>query len=46
MVVPVFVLAGGAAASDWVAAGHLLVGYVTLGLLLVLRPELTGARDA
>lgn len=27
------------------AAGHLLVGYVALGVLLVLRPELTGARD-
>jgi hypothetical protein len=45
VVVPFFVLSGGAA-SGWIASGHLLVGYVTLGLLLLLRPELTGARDA
>ncbi|MGY1683643.1 hypothetical protein [Geodermatophilus sp. SYSU D01176] len=31
--------------SPYVAAGHLLVGYVALGVVLALRPELTGARD-
>jgi hypothetical protein len=31
--------------SPYVAAGHLLVGYAALGLLLALKPELTGARD-
>jgi hypothetical protein len=30
--------------SPYVAAGHLLLGYAALGVLLVLRPELTGAR--
>jgi hypothetical protein len=30
--------------SPYVAAGHLLVGYAGLGLLMTLRPELTGAR--
>lgn len=29
----------------YTAAGHLLVGYVALGVVLALRPELTGARD-
>jgi hypothetical protein len=33
------------ALSPFVAAGHLLVGYAALGLVLALRPELTGARD-
>ncbi|MGY1644470.1 hypothetical protein ACI782_25490 [Geodermatophilus sp. SYSU D00703] len=33
------------ALSPYVAAGHLLVGYAALGLVLALRPELTGARD-
>lgn len=33
------------ALSPYVAAGHLLVGYVALGVLLYLRPELTEARD-
>lgn len=33
------------ALSPYVAAGHLLVGYAALGVLLYLRPELTGARD-
>ena len=32
------------ALSPYVAAGHLLVGYAALGVVLVLRPELTGAR--
>jgi hypothetical protein len=31
--------------SPYVAAGHLLVGYAGLGVLLYLRPELTGARE-
>jgi hypothetical protein len=30
----------------YTAGGHLLVGYVALGVVLALRPELTGARDA
>ena len=34
-----------AVVSHAVAAGHLLLGYAALGLVLVLRPELTGARD-
>lgn len=41
--IPVAVLAAGI--SPYVAAGHLLVGYAGLGLLLALRPELTVARD-
>jgi hypothetical protein len=28
-----------------VGAGHLLIGYVALGVVLAVRPELTGARD-
>jgi hypothetical protein len=35
----------GAEVARFVGAGHLLVGYVTLGLILALRPHLTGARD-
>lgn len=27
------------------ASGHLVIGYLALGVLLVVRPELTGARD-
>ncbi|GAA0950006.1 hypothetical protein [Virgisporangium aurantiacum] len=38
--VPVFVIVGGAVAQ-WVAVGHLLIGYTALGLILALRPELT-----
>ena len=30
--------------APYVASGHLLLGYAGLGLLLALRPELTGAR--
>jgi hypothetical protein len=30
--------------SPYVAAGHLLVGYAALGVLLAVKPELTGAR--
>jgi hypothetical protein len=33
------------ALSPYVAAGHLLLGYAALGVVLFLRPELTGARD-
>ena len=33
------------AVAPLVAAGHLLVGYAMLGVVLALRPELTGARD-
>jgi hypothetical protein len=35
-----------AGAASYVAAGHLLIGYAALGLVLALRPELTGARDS
>jgi hypothetical protein len=31
--------------AQYVGAGHLLVGYVALGIILATRPELTGARD-
>jgi hypothetical protein len=40
--VPAFVLSGGA--LWWVGGVHLLVGYLVLGVLLALRPDLTGAR--
>lgn len=33
------------AAAPAIAASHLLVGYAMLGVVLVLRPELTGAGD-
>ncbi|PWW23654.1 hypothetical protein JD79_02829 [Geodermatophilus normandii] len=33
------------AAVPYTAAGHLLVGYVALGIVLATRPHLTGARD-
>ncbi len=41
--IPTFVLVG-PPVSDWVGATHLLVGYSVLGLILALRPHLTGAR--
>ena len=41
--VPTFVLAGEAFANI-VGGMHLLLGYVTLGLILVARPHLVGAR--
>jgi hypothetical protein len=44
--VPVFVITAGDPAFGWVGGAHLLVGYVLLGVLMVLRPHLTGARDA
>jgi len=34
----------GATAGRFVGVGHLLIGYVALGLILALRPHLTGAR--
>jgi hypothetical protein len=41
--VPALVVFG--ATAGWVVGvGHLLVGYVALGLIIVLRPHLTGAR--
>lgn len=43
VVVPTFVVVGPGRLTDLLAAGHLVVGYVVLGLLLVLRPQLTGA---
>ena len=42
VVIPVSALLPGAA--SYVGAGHLLVGYAALGVLLAVRPELTGAR--
>ena len=42
--VPSFVIFGSEIAR-FVGAGHLLIGYVALGLILTLRPHLTGARD-
>ncbi|GAA1513689.1 hypothetical protein GCM10009827_030360 [Dactylosporangium maewongense] len=41
--VPVFATFGSPLA-DYVGGGHLLIGYMTLGVLLMLRPQLTGAR--
>ena len=32
-------------ATTYISAGHLLLGYTTLGLILAVRPELTAARD-
>ena len=36
---------GGATVGQYVGASHLIVGYVALGLLLMARPHLVGARD-
>jgi hypothetical protein len=41
--IPVAQLAAGVA--PFTAAAHLVVGYAGLGVVLMLRPELTGARD-
>jgi len=41
--IPVAQLAAGAA--PFIGAAHLVVGYAGLGVVLMLRPELTGARD-
>ncbi len=35
----------GATVGDFVGAGHLVVGYMTLGLVIAARPHLVGARD-
>lgn len=40
--VPAYAVLG--AGAWWVGPTHLLVGYVTLGVLIAARPELTGAR--
>ena len=41
--VPTFLLIG-EPVSNWIGAGHLLIGYATLGVLLARKPELTGAQ--
>jgi hypothetical protein len=43
VVVPIFAIAP--AVSHIAGAAHLAVGYVMLGVILALRPELTGVRD-
>jgi hypothetical protein len=43
VVIPVSAVFAGAA--SFVGAAHLLVGYAVLGVILAMRPELTGARD-
>ena len=45
IIVPTFLLIGPGKVADLVGAGHLVLGYAGLGLLLALRPQLTGARD-
>ncbi|MFU8876243.1 hypothetical protein [Micromonospora sp. SL4-19] len=42
--VPAFVIFG-PPLSNWIGGGHLLLGYAALGVILALRPELTGAQD-
>ena len=32
-------------ATTFISAGHLFLGYTLLGVILAVRPELTGARD-
>jgi hypothetical protein len=44
VMVPVSALAS-AEVGSFVGAAHLLAGYTTLGVILALRPELTGAGD-
>ncbi|WP_336922802.1 hypothetical protein [Aquipuribacter sp. SD81] len=44
--VPVFIVFGAGLHADVIGAVHLLLGYTTLGLLLLAKPHLTGARDA
>ena len=39
------VLIGGDTLGQYVGASHLIVGYVTLGLIIMARPRLVGARD-
>jgi hypothetical protein len=43
--VPVFGILGPGLAANLVAGGHLLIGYVALGLILALRPQVTGVRS-
>jgi len=43
VVIPAAALLSGV--STYIAAGHLLLGYAALGLVLARRPELTGTRD-
>ena len=43
MTMPAVILLGDG--GRWFAGGHLLVGYGALGLVLMLKPHLTGARD-
>ncbi|GAA4722027.1 hypothetical protein [Phytohabitans rumicis] len=38
-------IALGDTAGQWVGAGHLLIGYAVLGLILARRPALTDVRD-
>jgi hypothetical protein len=45
VVVPTFLLIGPGRVSDLLGVGHLVMGYGGLGLLLALRPQLTGAHD-
>ena len=35
----------GITVGRYVGATHLMIGYAALGVLLALRPQLTGARD-
>jgi hypothetical protein len=42
--IPMFAIFGSPVA-DYVAGTHLLVGYATLGVILIARPQLTGARS-
>jgi hypothetical protein len=35
----------GATVGDIVGASHLVIGYMTLGLIIAARPHLVGARD-
>lgn len=45
VVIPFYGALGPIRAVDGLAAGHLLIGYCALGLVIALRPHLTGARD-
>ena len=45
VVIPAFAVLGAGRAADAVGAGHLLVGYCTLGLILAVRPHLAASRD-
>lgn len=45
VVVPIYGALGPVRAADYAGAAHLLIGYCMLGLIIALRPQLTGARD-